>query len=253
MLAELAEQLIRFHLEGSEETIGHIVTTLRLAEAGITAQLAAKVPVIDEQAERLNRKREYDREYHRRRRGGMVQETSLETIENDVVAESDETHDSYENRFVVPPKKGPPHPLEKLPLPEIKKIAAPLPLDWKPNAEHFRLAEELRLSAIGMAFEAARMADWAAKDGKCCVNWDAQFSSWLRVGKPKGFTPHGTPERAKTKVPSEVKQTYFVKVGTPQWDAWVAAGHKNSMRTYRNGDAGWFFLTEWPIDQRAAS
>lgn len=239
MLAELAEQLIRFHLDGPDETIRHIVTTLRLAEAGITARLAAAAPAVDEQAERRRAK---DRERKRLARGGMSAD------------EPDASADVAEIPPIsgmVSPKKGPPHPLENTPLPEIKKIAAPLPIDWKPNEEHLRLADELRLGAVGMAFEASRMADWAAKDGKCCVNWDAQFRSWLKVGKPKGFTPHGAPERAKSKVAGEVKKTYFIKVGTPQWDAWVASGHKRTMKTMRNGDEGWTFLTEWPVEQRA--
>ena len=40
-----------------------------------------------------------------------------------------------------------------------------------------------------------------------------------------------------------------VSVGTPQWQAWVKAGHKPTLVIYESRfgpDGGWFFKSEWP-------
>jgi len=211
--------------------------TMRLAEAGITARLAT-LPGVDEQAER---RRARDRERKR-----MIRGMSADNEDNAEFPQNDDEE--------VSPKKGLPRtPSKKLPLPE-KQKPAPLPVGWKPNAEHLRIANELRLGEVGMSFEASRMADWAAKEAKLCVDWDAQFRFWLKTGKPKAFKPHGNDERVSyLKTKTEAKETFFVKVGTPQWDSWVNAGHKRTMKIYRSGDEGWVFGSEWPAEERAIS
>ena len=179
MLAELAEQLIRFHLPGSEETILHIVTTLRLAEAGITAKLAAAAPSVDEQAERRRAK---DRDRKRMARG-------MSADNDGVSADNPQNSESKSSPFF------PPHPPINPFKTQKQKIATatPLPIGWEPNEETKALAARLRFDGLALSNELARFAAWAASNDQRKADWDSCFCFWLRNGKPKSFKPHVVP------------------------------------------------------------
>ena len=233
--AEIVDALIRFHFKGEdEEKFQHIAMVIRLHEAGIAAQ----APAGDD---RVERKRKYDRDRLRVLRG---QSPEAPNASND-----HESCDSRDSTEMVSPKKIPPYnPLKKLPLPEKNKTAVPFPADWKPNEAALALGRTLRLDATAVSVEASRFAAWAAATDQRKTDWNSCFEFWLRNGKPKAFKASTVADKPSVVTP--IRQMVFVMEGSPQWLAWVRAGHKPGLKRHEAKGCGWWFDSEWPDKYR---
>ena len=113
------------------------------------------------------------------------QVTKVTEVTTEKIREEESREEDQREREPSPPAQGAPVAPPALALvaqnPPAKAARKapprPLPADWKPSADHERLASQLGVSA---AAEADKMRDWALAKSERGADWEARFRNWLR-------------------------------------------------------------------------
>jgi hypothetical protein len=136
---------------------------------------------VDETAEK---RRAWDREYRRRKRGMSADPPDIHPNTPDVGDIALTSLSEVKKSIEVVSKK------------EKKERGHKLPPDWKPNQKHYDEGEKLGMSRAAVDERAAAMRTWCDANANRSIttkaNWDAAFTgTWLKDSKNgHGFSPN---------------------------------------------------------------